>query len=168
MILAYAGRRSQSLGGDPEAVRRRIHALLADSQPRWVVGAAADGADLILLEEALADPNGPRVHVILPTLREVFAEDSVEAGWRDRFEAVLGVVAGGRGEIVSLGMEPGEAAYRAANAGILQQAEDLREEGELALVLVVARAGEGRMVQDLEDRARARGVATMRIDPADA
>jgi hypothetical protein len=167
MILAYAGRRSQSLGGDPDVVRRRIRRHLARLQPRWVVGAAADGVDLIVLEEALAIPHGPPVHIILPTAREVFAEDSVEAGWRDRFEAVLNEVGegDGRGEIVSLDVEPGGAAYREANARILQQAEALCEEDERAVILVVSREGEGQMVRDLESRGRMQGVPTLRIDP---
>lgn len=165
MILAYAGRREQSLGGDPVALARRIRRLLAALQPGWVVGAAADGADLILLEEALAIPNGPRALVILPTAREVFFDDSVEPEWRHRFEAVLAEVERGRGRVESLDKQPGEAAYRLANQTFLDRAEALAEPDERVVVLVVSRAGEGQMVRDLEERGRLRTIPSLRIDP---
>src|SRR6476661_6642752 len=102
MIVAYAGRRAQSLGGDPDIAGLRIRRLLAALSPQAVVGAAADGADILVLEAALQLPGGPVPHVILPTPREIFEHDSVESAWRDRFAAVLDGVEERHGSIESL------------------------------------------------------------------
>jgi hypothetical protein len=149
MILAYAGRRAQSLTGDPEQVAERIRRLLAALQPSAVVGAAADGADVLVLQAALASAKPPAIHVVLPTTRETFAQDSVEPAWRDRFEAVLAEVEGHGGTIRTLALHPGEAAYREANRAILDTAAELAAAGgELPVALVVARQGEGQMIED--------------------
>ena len=109
MILAYAGRRAQSLAGDLDRVAERIRRLLAALQPSAIVGAAADGADVLVLEAALASANAPTIRVVLPTSRETFAQDSVEPAWRDRFEAVLEEVARRSGTIRTLDRDPGPA-----------------------------------------------------------
>ena len=75
MVLAFAGRRAQSIAGDLEAVATRVRRLLAALAPTAVVGAAADGADLLVVEAALAmGDSGPAVHIVLPTPRDVFRE----------------------------------------------------------------------------------------------
>jgi hypothetical protein len=111
VILAYAGRRAQSIPGDSERVAERVSRLLEDQQPSTIVGAAADGGDLLVLEAALATPNPPDIHVLLPTPREVFREDSVETNWRDRVEAALREERRG-GIVETLALEPGEMAHR--------------------------------------------------------
>jgi hypothetical protein len=166
MIVAYAGRRAQSLDGDLESVGQRIRRLLAAVQPQAVVGAAADGADTMVLEAALAIPNGPVVHVVLPTTRQVFRTDSVEPGWRDRFEAVLDEITERGGRVETLDLHPGEAAYRLANLVILDRAATLADGEQRAVALVVARQGEGQMIEDLVNRATLRDVPTVRIDPS--
>jgi hypothetical protein len=166
MILAYAGRRAQSLAGDPELVGMRIRRLLAGLQPSAVVGAAADGGDLLTLEAALEIPDGPAVYVVLPTARNVFREDSVHPDWRDRFDRVLGEVERRGAPVESLGLEAGEAAYRDGNQAILDRAAALAGDAERSVVLVVAREGEGAMVTDLLERARVSGVPALRIDPS--
>ena len=164
MILAYAGRRAASLGGASDRVAERIRRLIAALRPSAIVGAAADGADLLILEAALAAADGPAVHVVLPTAREVFVDDSVEEAWRARFEAVLDEVTDRGGTIRSLDREPGEAAYQAANQAFLDAAGELAVDGDVA-VLVVAHEGEGQMIEDLLARARERGIPSRRIDP---
>jgi hypothetical protein len=149
VIVTYAGRRAQSLGNDPRLVGKRIRRLLAALQPSTVVGAAADGGDLLILEAALALPNGPAAHVVLPTARNVFLEDSVEEDWRDRFDAALEEVERRNGQIETLDLEPGEAAYRRANQVILDRAAALAGSEHRSVALVVAREGEGQMIQDL-------------------
>ncbi len=167
MILAYAGRRAQSLTGDPEQVAERIRRLLAALQPSGVVGAAADGADVLVLQAALASAKPPAIHVVLPTTRETFAQDSVEPAWRDRFEAVLAEVEGHGGTIRTLALHPGEAAYREANRAILDTAAELAAAGgELPVALVVARQGEGQMIEDFLTRAHLAGLPDLRIDPS--
>ncbi len=165
MILAYAGRRAHSIKGDLALVRARLHRLLAALQPSAVVGAAADGADLLLLETVLAMPNGPRVHLVLPTAREVFGEDSVAEEWRDRFETVLVEIAKRGGNIRTLDKEPGEAAYGEANQAMLDTASSHTRDGQRAVALLIAQAGEGLMLEDMVGRARVDGLPTLRIDP---
>src|SRR5690242_15020122 len=131
MIVAYAGRRAQSLTGDPEQVAERIRRLLAALQPSAVTGAAADGADLLVLEAVLAE-----------------VEDR-------------------GGTIRTLDLDPGEAAYREANRAILDTAAELAAaNGELPVALVVARPGEGQMIEDFLTRARLAGLPDLRIDPS--
>jgi hypothetical protein len=74
VILVYAGWRAQALADDPELVGKRVRRLLAGLQPGTVVGAAADGGDLLLPEAVLEIPGGPAAHVVLPTPRDVFRE----------------------------------------------------------------------------------------------
>ena len=64
MVVAFTGRRSPALG-DESVVRERLHAYLTRSGPTAVVGAAACGADLLVLEEALRLEIDPEV--VLPT-----------------------------------------------------------------------------------------------------
>lgn len=165
MIVAYAGRRAQSLGGAAGQVSRRLRSFLAVRQPSAVVGAAADGADLLVLEAALTSPKPPAIHIVLPTTRDIFAEHSVEAAWRDRFEAAMDAVARRGGTIRTLGLEPGSAAYCEGNQAILDTATSLAVGGERAVALVIAREGEGQMIEDLLGRARLAGVPSLRIDP---
>jgi hypothetical protein len=164
--MAYAGRRAQSLSGDPELVGKRVRRLLTALRPTVMVGAAADGADLLVLEAALAIPNGPAVHIVLPTTRDTFREDSVEPGWRDRFDAALEEVSRRGGTIETLDLEPGEAAYRRANQAMLDAATGLAEGGQRSVALTVARRGEGQMVNDFLNRAELRGIPHLLIDPS--
>ena len=77
MVLVYAGRRAKSLpaGSEPVLVRR-VQRLLAGLVPSSVIGAAADGGDLLVLETALEGRARP--HVVLPTIRDVFEHASVD------------------------------------------------------------------------------------------
>ena len=164
MVIAYAGRRAQSLHGDPEAVAARIRCLLTELRPSAVVGALADGADLLLAEAALGVADGPRLEVILPTPEEVFRVESVAPSWRGRFDRVLERVPQ-RGSIQSLGLENGREAYLRANEAFLDRATDLASNGERAIVLVIAGEGEGEIVENLVASAALRGVPSLRIDP---
>jgi len=164
MILAFAGRRAQSITGDLEVVALRIRRLLTALAPTAVVGAAADGGDLLILEAALGMTDGPEVHVILPTAQDVFREQSVEAAWRDRFDSVIDQVRR-RGTVEPLGLPDGSEAYRRANTAFLDRASELADNGERAVVLVIAREGEGAMAQHLVDNGRLRSIPSLRIDP---
>lgn len=165
MIVAYAGRRAQSLGGDPDIAGLRIRRLLAALSPQAVVGAAADGADILVLEAALQLPGGPVPHVILPTPREIFEHDSVESAWRDRFAAVLDGVEERHGSIESLELDPGKDAYREANKRMLARAADLAGDTQRVVTLLVAREGEGAMVADLQTRSEMNNIPVLRVDP---
>jgi hypothetical protein len=160
MILAFAGRRAQSMTGDLEAVATRLRRLLSALRPTAVVGAAADGGDLLVVEAALAT-EGVDVHLILPTPVDVFREASVAPAWRERFERVLAEVA----SVESLGLEDGADAYRQANTAFLDRAAELAGDDGEVIVLVIAAEGQGAMVQDLIDSGQRRGAPTLRIDP---
>ncbi len=118
----------------------------------------------MLLETVLALPNAPRIHLVLPTTREVFREDSVADDWRDRFDEVLDEIAKRRGSIHTLDKEPGEAAYREANQAMLDTASSQTRDGQRAVALLIAREGEGQMIEDMVDRARVDGLPTLRVD----
>jgi hypothetical protein len=163
-VVVYAGRRAGSLNGDIRALSLRIGRLLNDLIPTAVVGAMADGGDLLVVEAALAMKPGPAIDVILPTPEAVFRVRSVDAGWRDRFDRAIEHVHE-RGTVQSLGLADGSEAYRRANAAFLEKAKGLARDLTRVVVLVVASEGEGQMVQDLLDRARSDGIAHIRIDP---
>jgi hypothetical protein len=166
MILVFAGRRAQSIGGDIDAVGLRVRRLLAELHPRMIVGAMADGSDLMVLEAALAMDDPPCVHVVLPTPEEVFRSASVQADWRGRFDRVLTELrAGARGRVESLELDDGEAAYKAANVAFLDRAAQRAGDGERVMVLLVAAEGEGAIGQDLVDVAASRVIPAVRIDP---
>jgi tetratricopeptide (TPR) repeat protein len=170
MILVYAGRRAQSLPESGVAVAPRLKRLLAALRPRAIVGAAADGGDILVLEAALSGPAPTFAHVVLPTPHDVFVQASVEEDWRLRHRQVVDRVMELGGEVESLGESDGEEAYRAANLRMLQVAEHLRGAGsqpdERVVALVVAAEGEGAMITDLTAAAQLRNVAVLRIDPA--
>ncbi len=171
MIYAYTGRRSPSL--PPDGLRRiaeRLRRLLAQSEPEAVVGSAACGADLLVLEAALAlhaQRAHPRVEIVLPTAAAVFRGDSVEPEWRARFDAVLARVRE-VGVVHDLGMSPGSDAYERANDRILGRAEGLAAElGGRFLVLAISEPGAGAGVEHLVGAAALRGARELRIDPRD-
>ena len=164
MVIAFAGRRAQSIEGDLDAVAERIRRLLTALAPTAVVGALADGGDLLVAEAALGLPFAPAVHAILPTREEVFRDDSVDEAWQHRFDRALGEVHK-RGKVASLGLDPGREAYASANVAFLDRAEELATDGQRAVVLVIAGEGQGEMVQDLAERARLRNMPSLRIDP---
>jgi hypothetical protein len=164
MVLAFAGRRAQSIKGDIDAVALRVRCLVRELHPSAVVGAMADGADLMVVEAALAMPDGPEVHVILPTPPEVFREQSVEAGWRRRFDHALNQIRE-RGTLRSLALEDGSEAYLRANAAFLDRATELATDGQCAVALVIAAVGEGQIVEGLVASAHRRGLPVLRVDP---
>ena len=69
-------------------VTARVGHLLATLRPIGVVSAAAAGADLVVLQEAIRQ--GVAAHLVLPIARDHFVEQSVaDAGpeWVQRFDA---------------------------------------------------------------------------------
>src|SRR4051812_29411444 len=123
MIVAYAGRRADSLPADHQ-LGVRLTRLLTALSPSAVVGAASDGGDLLVLEAALARRDPPMVDLVLPTERQVFLEASVRDDWRARFDRLLAHAAD-FGTIVELGLPDSEDAYRQANRRILDTADRL-------------------------------------------
>ena len=126
MIVAYSGRRAQSI---PETALASLEARVRDAlerlSPTEMVGAAADGADLVVLEAALSLTPPPVLHLVLSSDPEVFAEGSVAPEWRTRFDADLIAVRQRGGTTRSLSHDPGTAGYREANAVIFDTARSL-------------------------------------------
>ena len=167
MIVAYTGRRAQSLEGDLEAAALRIRRLLNSLAPTTLVGALADGGDLLVAEAALGLSHRPCLAVILPTPEAVFREASVAPDWRERFDRVIGEVrARPSFSVDSLGLEDGHDAYRQANLAVLDRASERAAAGERVVVLAVAREDEGELVEDLLATATLRGIPVLRIDPS--
>ena len=171
MIYAYTGRRSTSLSEDATArAAERLRRLLAQSAPEAIVGSAACGADILVLETALAlqaQRGHPRIEVVLPTPIDIFREDSVAPGWRSRAEAVL-VRVGETGTVHQLELTPGNEAYERANDLILQRAAALAADFKARfLVLAVGEPGRGSAVEQMVRAGAVRGARELRIDPRD-
>lgn len=164
MVLAFAGRRAESIGDNLDAVALQVRRVLIALRPRAIVGALADGADLLVVEAALGMAGGPSIHVILPTSEEVFRANSVAPSWQERFDRALDQVRQ-RGRVDSLGMDDGPEAYRGANDALLERATGLASSDERAVALIIARRGEGEMVEDLVARAKLCDLPLLRIDP---
>jgi Ni,Fe-hydrogenase III large subunit len=148
MIVVYAGRRIDP--DDPAAARRfplasvplvqeELTAVLGRLQPTTVIGSAACGSDLLVLEAA-----GERRierRVILPYDRVTFRRTSVTdrpGDWGKRYDAVVAEVSAA-GNLVELTLDPATSGtYQHANAEIFNQAERLaRAAGEHTSALVI-------------------------------
>ena len=178
MILAYAGRRP-----DPDAsssdrrfplnnvprVAREIERLLSTLKPSTVVGAAASGADLLVLDAA--GRLGIRRRVILPFDRATFRTTSVidrPGDWGSKFDTVVNAVSG-KGDLVELTLDPKEdGTYEQANRAILDDAETLaRSTGERRCALVIwnrISRGAGDVTEAFLKEAERRGRAPHEID----
>jgi hypothetical protein len=167
MILVYSGRRAGALVGDDARVGMRIRRLLAGLQPTAVVGAAADGADLLVVEAALELQDGPVVHIVLPADRASYRRTKVDPRWQDRFDAALDVVERRENSTVrTVGGVLDEQAYRFHNNALLDIAAELEGEAQRSVALLVAPADEADAVGHLGTVASDRRVPVLRIDPA--
>jgi hypothetical protein len=177
MIVAYAGRRIDPL--EPvkatrfplarvEQVQRDIHRLLRDLQPSAVVGSAACGADLLVLEAS--GQLQVRRRVILPFDRDTFRDTSVvdrPGGWGPRFDAVIADVSRS-GDLLELTLDPDDAAtYQQTNVEILREAEAMaRASNETCHALVVWNGltrGPRDVTETFLNEARRRGWPTTEI-----
>ena len=154
MVVAFTGRRSPALG-DESVVRERLHAYLTRSGPTAVVGAAACGADLLVLEEALRLEIDPEV--VLPTPLARFRAESVEPGWRDRFDTVIATTGHTEAPPVAAGEDP----FTAGNDAILRAALAADKD---VVALIIAAPGESEYTEDFARSADALGVPVTRLD----
>jgi hypothetical protein len=135
MILVYAGRRIDP--DDPATAKRfplesvprvaqEVERVLDQLQPTTVIGSAACGSDLLVLEAA--GQRRMRRRVILPFDRMLFRTTSVvdrPGDWGPRFDAVIEDLSGSR-DLVELALDPNDAGtYQHANAQIFREAESL-------------------------------------------
>ena len=150
-------------------VADRVAHLLTTLRPIAVVSAAAAGADLIVLEEAIR--TGIDAHVVLPICRREFVEQSVaDAGpdWVQRFDSVMDhIAADPRCSVVQGDAEPDTAWYVDGHDQLLRRAEELA--GGAVIVALTIRPPEGETPPSVSDafaaRAERSGLLTLCIDP---
>jgi tetratricopeptide repeat protein len=182
VIVVFGGAQVDRPGTDrprfPEArveeTSARVRALLSALRPRLLVGAAASGADLVVLTEALALELTP--HIVLPFVVEKFQETSVESrglDWVQRYRRVIDQVRAGHGVVEILNEVEDDDVYLRTNGRLLDRARELRnDDEEIVVVLLRPAGGDGRSVtDDLADRADLAGLLVLDLDclsrPAD-
>jgi hypothetical protein len=168
VIVAFAGRRPGAEDFPEEhvpEVAERVEQLLAGLSPSRVVGSAAAGADLLVLEAA--ERLDIDADVVIAGDVEAFRASSVAdkgEGWVRRYDHAVGVSAP---ESLTMGEDP-DAAYRAVTARIGELAAERAEAADEALVvLVIARPREDAdHSEDLAQHANSPGRLLLRIDPS--
>jgi hypothetical protein len=179
MILVHAGNRVDGPGRPgpprfPEAqadfVGRRLSRFLDVLRPRVVVSAAAAGADLLLLESALATP-GIAVHVVLPFGAGQFRETSVAdrgQAWALRYDQVLAAVRDRLdGQLIEYREAADDAGFRAGNRHLIAHAGAIAD-GDGVLALAVRPRPDPAapsMTDDFVQAARLQQVTWIDIDP---
>ena len=181
VILVHAGNRVDAPDRDAaprfppsqvEFVRFRLSRLLDVLRPE-VVSAAAAGADLVLLEEALR--LRLQVHVVLPCARDRFLEASVaDLGdeWAHRYERVVAALAHSKGSrLIEHDEAIDGAGLRRGNGHLLDHAQALaagRQPAQGVLALAV-RPGVGEdppsVTDDFVEQGRLRRLTVIDIDP---
>ena len=150
MLLVHAGNRVDLPGRRnprfPEAlvplVRARIARVLADLRPQAVVSAAAAGADLLVLEEALRA--GITIHIALPLSVERFRErgcEDVGDDWAVRYDKVI-AEAHERGTVHIEDRDDDEDWFTHGNETILDRAEAVAGDDSVYALVVRPHNGE--------------------------
>ena len=180
MILVHAGNRVDSPDrpgpprfpeGQVAFLQWRLARFVDVLRPRIVVSAAAAGADLLLLENALATP-GVDIHIVLPFAASRFRETSVAdrgASWTERYDRVLSVVRERAGcELIEFGEAPDDAGYRAGNQHLIDHAVGIADSDGVLALAVRPPPGHAApsMTDDFVAAARLRGVTRIDIDPS--
>jgi hypothetical protein len=132
MIVAFAGRRIDAPDArvarfplsSADRVRQHVEGFLRDAIPNAVVGSAACGADLIVLD--IAGALAIRRRVVLPIGKDVFRSTSVTdrpGRWGSLFDRVIAEVESS-GDLVTLPRAGSNRdAFAGANAEVFRQAE---------------------------------------------
>jgi hypothetical protein len=175
MIVVFGGVQVDRDGGQtrfPETtvaqMAERLRTLLAHLRPRVVVGAAASGTDLLVIEAALAE--NVQVHVVLPFARDAFRSTSVEdrgSEWTSRYDRLLDSCSD---NLVEGAEDPtDEAVFVQHNSRLLDHAQSLATDDERIWTIVVRPAGSsGSVTDDLASRATDRGLLVLDLDPVPA
>lgn len=176
MIIVYAGRRPSGEDGAfppsrEEYLAERVERLLTGLSPTRVVGSAAAGSDVIILEAAAR--LGIPATVVLAGEVESFAAESVDdkPGWRPRFDALLSAPQV-TVEPLALSESDGDA-YKAVTRHFIERAQVLQREAEaeqadpavVGLLLSGGSRGEDDYTEDLGLQLQAAGHLVLRLDP---
>ncbi len=152
----------------PDVERRTADALDA-LRPRLLVGAAASGADLVVL--AAARSKGFDVRVVLPFDARTFKRTSVEdrgREWCVRYDRLIGSLKPDELEILDEVKDAG--VYHRTNTRLLERAAQLRyapDEEIVALVLRPIVSHWASVTDDLVDKARQAGLRVMEVPTLD-
>jgi hypothetical protein len=179
-ILALAGRRIDAPGAPArfplaalDVVRERLRALLVEREISTLVCSAACGVDLLALEAAGA--LGLRRRVVLPFAAERFRETSVTdrpGDWAKLYDDVLAALQGCEDLVILEASPAGDSAYAAANAAILDHAEEFvragagdgeHEELFAAIAWDGASRGAGDLTVQFRDLALGRGLLVIEL-----
>ena len=149
-------------------VRDRLRALFRESGVTTLVSAAANGADLIALEEA--GNLGIRCVVILAADRNQFREGSVAdrpGEWLALYDRVLNEVEA-KGDLHVIGTTLDQDAFTRVNTRILDEAARIASDANEPLQSFVVWNGRSRGGGDLTEEflveARGRGIPVLEID----
>lgn len=156
MIAGSAGRRVARTDDDPHfsprsvpVVRERIRERLRADAVTAVVCAAANGADLLLLEAAAE--TGLRRRIVLPHSVADFRERSVSdrpGPWNELYDRFV-ADAQASGDLVLLGLAlDDDTAIERCNAAIIDEAERLGREGGVPVEALIIWDGVSRGVSD--------------------
>lgn len=177
MLLVHAGNRIDSPDRSeprfPAAavadVRQRIERLLSDLNPEGVVGAAASGADLLVLDTARG--LGIPLWIVLPLSEHQFLETSVSdqgQEWIHRYHRVRTAAK----ELAVADLSAHDDWYLRGNDVILARAEAVAKElgegepvGIVALVIRPAVHDGLSATDDFAVKARRRGMAVIDLAP---
>ncbi len=168
--MTYAGRLP---GGDEfpeenvEHVREQVQRMISNLRPRAVLGSAAAGADLLVLEAALR--SGAHARVVLAGTFAEFRESSV-AGRGSRWEQLYDALpAHEQVELVALARGADDAdSYREVTQRLNALADEAAD-GETVVSLTISRPREGEdHSAELATAQRLRDRLLLRIDPARA
>lgn len=157
-VIALAGRRVDATNTAPPRfplsnvplVRSRLADLLVQERALALVSSAACGVDLLALEEA--ERLGVQRRIVLPFPPERFRDTSVvdrPGDWGPLFDRIVAAVRAACDLVVLEADAAGDdAAYAAANAAIIAEAESLAEEGKYRTVAVLVWEGAARAQGD--------------------
>ncbi len=173
MIVVFGGVQIDSRDTDPPRFRardvpdveRRAAGALDALRPRLLVGAAASGADLVVL--AAARSKGFAIRVVLPFDVRTFKRTSVEdrgPQWCLRYDQLIGSLKPDELEILDEVQDAG--VYHRTNTRLLERAAQLRrtpDEEIVALVLRPVVSHRASVTDDLVDKARQAGLRVMEV-----
>ena len=148
VIVGFAGNRvdADDRDGRPrfpasqtDAMRRRLTRLVSALEPRLVVGAAAAGADLLVLETAMAC--GVAIDVVLPSGVTEFPERSVAdrgSPWTEAFDRVVTEASTrDRAWLIEHREPADQAGYQAGNRHLLDEAVRQADPHEAVIALAI-------------------------------
>lgn len=165
-VFCFAGRRIDPLDSKRPAfpleavslVSAKIERRLRKTAPAAIVGAAACGADILVLRAA-GDLGIPRT-IVLPFDRDLFRTTSVldRPGFWDDYDQILDRAGTEGGLEVLQFQRPGPTAYRTVNTAILDRAQAFGYPVRACIVWEGTEQGQGDYTVEFRGSAERRGI----------